>query len=333
MVDDTRKLSITYSSGLIPPPELMSTLAVFYDEIWLPYPYFIKTDGTPYFFEKPELSHVRELDDLRAMSDLAKIYTDWDNKFRLLVDKEIIRTIQGIDAIDIPIPQDLSIPDPLVLKAFNIFSKRYSSKDTDHIVMNTSMLDVILAINVLYNRYPAPEIFIPDPLDTNTSRLAGLLVNSLFQYQVPQLQVLNAEQILEIRDYLKDTKDGFRCYISEMIDDIERRIQEHNLSDIEATQKTFERKIQPQYEEFCRKLAAKKTGFWSKIAVAGGKFLQVDAAPWTPKFWGAVLEMFGVSIDELSKSEQENFLSNKSQAFNYIATLEDRVARISNRHG
>jgi len=38
MDDDTHKLSITYSSGLIPPPELMSTWAVFYDEIWLFYP-------------------------------------------------------------------------------------------------------------------------------------------------------------------------------------------------------------------------------------------------------------------------------------------------------
>ena len=36
MADESRKLSITYSSGLIPPSDLMSTLAVFYDEIWLP---------------------------------------------------------------------------------------------------------------------------------------------------------------------------------------------------------------------------------------------------------------------------------------------------------
>ena len=45
MADDTRKLSITYSSGLIPPSELMSTLAVFYDEIWLPYPYDLDPHG------------------------------------------------------------------------------------------------------------------------------------------------------------------------------------------------------------------------------------------------------------------------------------------------
>ena len=38
MADTSQKLSITYSSGLIPPAELMSTLTVFYDEVWLPNP-------------------------------------------------------------------------------------------------------------------------------------------------------------------------------------------------------------------------------------------------------------------------------------------------------
>src|SRR5262245_26310232 len=36
MADDSLKLSITYSSHLIPPSEFMSILVVFYDEIWLP---------------------------------------------------------------------------------------------------------------------------------------------------------------------------------------------------------------------------------------------------------------------------------------------------------
>ena len=40
MADGSRNLSITYSSGLIPPPEYMSTLAEFYDEIWLPAPLY-----------------------------------------------------------------------------------------------------------------------------------------------------------------------------------------------------------------------------------------------------------------------------------------------------
>jgi len=101
------------------------------------------------------------------------------------------------------------------------------------------------------------------------------------------------------------------------------------VSEIEAAQRTFERKIKPQYEEFRRKLSAKKTGFWSRVAVAGGKFMQVDATPLSIKFLGAVLEMCGVSLDEFSKAEQENFLSNKSQAFNYIATLESEVSRRS----
>jgi hypothetical protein len=339
MADDIPKLSITYSSGLIPPPELMSTLAVFYDEIWLPCPYELGVKSgkgliDPFFDSKLTTSRFttyassNELFNINGLISESTIspykYTQWKSTINGLCDEGIICTLP-----------------PLARKQveFNkTVSKLRENPQTDVIYReNRHMISIVYEeyVLVLHNFFtdkPAPEIFISNSSDANTSRLAGFLVNFLFQYQVPQLQILNAEQILEVREYLKDTKEGFRYYINEMTDDVERRIQEHNLSDLEASQKTFERKIQPQYEEFRRKLAAKKTGFWSKIAVAGGKFLQVNAAPWTPAFWGAVLEMFGVSLDEFSKSEQENFLSNKSQAFNYIATLEDRVARISNRH-
>jgi hypothetical protein len=44
--DDFRPLSITYSSGIfIRKPEVLSTLAVFYDQVWLPYPYGFEKEG------------------------------------------------------------------------------------------------------------------------------------------------------------------------------------------------------------------------------------------------------------------------------------------------
>src|SRR6266852_2575047 len=40
MTGDPRKLSVTYLSGIyVRDPTVLSTLAVFYDEIWLPHPY------------------------------------------------------------------------------------------------------------------------------------------------------------------------------------------------------------------------------------------------------------------------------------------------------
>jgi hypothetical protein len=54
--------------------------------------------------------------------------------------------------------------------------------------------------HALFANKSSPELFLSDPSDTRTSRLAGFLVQSFFHYQVPQLGTLNAEQILEVRD-------------------------------------------------------------------------------------------------------------------------------------
>ncbi len=39
MNEDGHKLTMTCSSGIIPIADVLSTLDVFYDEVWLPYPY------------------------------------------------------------------------------------------------------------------------------------------------------------------------------------------------------------------------------------------------------------------------------------------------------
>jgi hypothetical protein len=94
MADDFRKLSITYSSGLIPPPELMSTLAVFYDEIWLPYPYDLDQDGIQIF---PVFNRMAEIN---AKSGAYKIRLEARNTYRqqrerwyLLFNRDICRIL------------------------------------------------------------------------------------------------------------------------------------------------------------------------------------------------------------------------------------------------
>jgi hypothetical protein len=58
MADASQKLSITYSSGLIPPPELMSTLTVFYDKIWLPYPFSFDLDYEKSIFNEDNFEEI-----------------------------------------------------------------------------------------------------------------------------------------------------------------------------------------------------------------------------------------------------------------------------------
>ena len=88
MVDDSRKLSISYSSELIPPPEWMSTLAVFYDEIWLPYPYMIEIANSPNI-PSIELEDLQRSQFLKAFWDFARKYTKWKDESRVLFDEKI----------------------------------------------------------------------------------------------------------------------------------------------------------------------------------------------------------------------------------------------------
>ena len=85
--------------------------------------------------------------------------------------------------------------------------------------------------------------------------------------------------------------------------------------------KVVERKVIPQYLEFKRRLESRSAGFWGKTLAAGSKFMQIDASPWTPKFYWALFEAISGSISERGKLEEE-CKSNAGQAFQYLAKLE-----------
>lgn len=314
MADDSRKLSITYSSGLIPPPEHISTLAVFYDEIWLPYPYNfsphhvqIHSGSLEAGFDRLGLGYVEQ-----ALIMVGERFLQQRDSWRLLFVQDILRTLPPYD-------DGTSNPTSKLLMLDNAFES-LKGKNTYLGDIGDWLYHLILELHMLYAIKPSPELLIPDTSNTNTSRLAYFLVQSLFQYQIPRLETLNAEQVLEVRDYLKDTKEGFTQYVNEMTDDVEQRLKGGNLSEIGAAQKTFERKILPQYEEFRRQLVSRKTGYWANVLSASADFLKVDATPWTPKFYGELLKWLGVALN-LTAKDEEALLTNKSQAFQYLVRL------------
>ena len=341
MADDTCKLSITYSSGLIPPPELMSTLAVFYDEIWLPNAYWFDIGNFEYYKEyyKGFNERISSLSDegRQGLEIGQRFFNSFKSQWNILYEKDIIRVLPAYESFYLKDAKKylnvnffdrdiIRLLERLIHKQDSVSSIK-SDEIYDEFSFNICSRIALLFHLCNYDKL-TPELFFNDNSNLTTSRISFLLTQEVFQYKFPQLQNLNAEQVLEVREYLKDTKEGFTYYINEMTDDVKRRIREDNLSDLEASQETFERKIQPQYEEFRRKLAAKKTGFWAKIAAASGTFLLVTTGQWDLALLGAVLQWAGLSLDTLSKDEQENFLSTKSKAFNYIATLSEVSKRL-----
>jgi hypothetical protein len=287
MADNVRKLSITYSSGIcIRKPEVFATLAVFYDQIWLPHPYGF----------------------------------EWGALF-----------IQGIlQTLSPPIPPGNLLADFKTVKAdcqralSQLYGKLDAASEGLHPPYNMGVTkeleDVLLGLHAAYAKKLGPELFISDPADITTSRLAGLLVRSLFEYRLPQLPALTAEQILEVRDYIKDTREGFIDYIFELTDDVEARLRSGDKSEEEAVCKTVERKLLSLYNEMRRQLAAKRTGFWAQLSEAGANFLTIDAVPWTPELYGDLFERLLGSQDEIAQAKAEA-QANASQAFQYLARL------------
>jgi hypothetical protein len=322
MSSEAHKLSITYSSSLLPPPKLMSTLAVFYDEVSLP-------RFSPFLGDEEDYSFVHIL---RGISrDMARTRNEEFNRLHERLHERYIRDRKPWEQLfQTEILKIIPETNPHILR-----ERENALPDNTELDLDRLRIAVDLALSMFPDRSmwmhyladkPSPELFFSDPSDTRTERLAGFLVHSIFDYQVPQLSNLNAEQILEVRDYLKDTKKGFTYYIHEMTDDVEQRLKGGNLQEIEAAQKTFERKILPLYEEFRRQLVARKTGYWANVLSASADFLKVDATPWTPKFYGELLKWLGVALNFTAKDE-EMLLTNKNQAFQYLARLESKVSR------
>ena len=52
------------------------------------------------------------------------------------------------------------------------------------------------------------------------------------------------------------------------------------------------------------------------------KVFQIEAAPWTPKFYGEFLKAIGVAI-LTTTAERKEKLSNRSQAYHFMRLVEN----------
>ena len=82
-----------------------------------------------------------------------------------------------------------------------------------------------------------------------------------------------------------------------------------------------ETKLIPQYSEYKRQLSAKKAGFWKNVLDAGLKVAEIDAAPWTPKFYYDLIKAFSLTY-LTTKSQRQELLTNKNQTFQFMLNLD-----------
>lgn len=306
----TRVLNIVYSSDLqIDDPELLTTLSVFYDKVYLPYPYNCDPDAEPLI----GMMNILKREVLLEEEDVGG-YISWKNRHKVLFDSGTFELLPP--SVNRNSPNWTEQQEKQLLR---ILGAAYGDEEKRLAPAKPKNFRNLMAraVHAALTKKPCAEFF-----GTNsTSALAGLIVHPLFRYKLPRLGELSGDQILELRNLVKDSREGFIDYIFELTDDLESRLKGDNHAQLDTAGKLVERRLLPRYNEYRRQLDSNNAKFGSKLLALGAKAMQIDASPLTPKFYGQLYEILFNALGGAAAVDAKH-KTNASQAFQYISKLE-----------
>lgn len=306
-----RELRCVYASGLtIQDPDLLSSLALFYDKIWLPHPYDLDPQATP-LMNWP----FKKLDDLDWEQ---KRYASWKESNKELFDAGALEVMPPPVTIGVDDPDDLAqqLRDELgILYPHFSSSQVFSGR-------------IALAAHALFSKTDDPEFVLSRPDDTSTAHLRSVLATSLLEYKIPRLGKLSAEQILKLREEVAQYKQGFVDYLNQMVDDVEDRLIKTGGDDREAAMRTIERKIVPEFDEFLARELPERVKWWSglvKRAAASTKsVISVVLLPWNIANYPGVVENSAGIVEHIADRAVQQ-AKNQHRAFQLIGKIADRA--------
>ena len=194
---------------------------------------------------------------------------------------------------------------------------------------NAPLIRLDLARHLLRNDIAIPQIFALATGRSSQDILVALEAAATFRYLLPKISTFHPTQILELRDKVKDTREGFTMHLWKLSKGLQEQANDGtSLSEIARfAESLIKTDLIPDYREFQRQLQSMRAEKWGKVLDAAGKVAEIDAAPWTPKFWALILKAIGMTALR-SDSERENALSNRYQAFKFMSYVERSSLRI-----
>jgi len=240
--------------------------------------------------------------------------TQKEHKCRLLTVREFI-PLQDRDDLDIAV--DLEISNLLAIHV-----DKYESG-------GKPLIRLDLARHLLRTDIQVPQIFSMAPGRLSSDVLVALQATATFRYLLPKIHTFHPTQILELRERVRDTREGFTMHLWALSKGLQERAKDGtSLSDAaKFAQDMIKSELIPDYCEFRRQLSAMRTEKWGKVLDAAGKIAEIDAAPWTPKFWALVLKALGIAALK-SQSERSDALSNRYQAFAFMSYVEESSLKL-----
>lgn len=322
MVEKTYQ--IIYGSNIIIRNAVeLATLCVFYDKTLLPHASRESSRrhvGYGFFIEFPETVAGKKVGN--------ELFDAWSDRYQILFDEQVLERLPPPVWNGTPPDGVLQTIDPS--ERLSVFTRvpiqsrfEIDSDIPGKPMLSVSLIPQDLALHFLRKDLQLPQVFIGDGRRPSRELLVASEAKVVFSYLLPALSVLEPEQILEVRDKVKDTREGFSMHLQKLSKGVEDRlVGGESASEIELwAKRMIETELIPDYREFRRQLGAEKSGRWASILDKGSKIFEIDASPFTPKFYGELLKMLGVAFTYNSESKEK--LSNRSQAFQFMRLMED----------
>lgn len=311
---------IIYNSDLIIRDRSeIATLCLFYEQVLLPYTY---SDGEFVEFEK--ISNTRYKINARGLdlgyTDLLGIerhsYSElpiWENENKVLFDEKVIQRIPTASEFKVSFDDDFT-------EALEVFFELPNTLTdaNEKVFVRNDVIEHLFRQDLSF-----PGIFIPHSNTTKREILKAAEASHTFKYLLPQISSLSLDEILLLRQKLKDTREGFSMHLQTLSKEVEAGINAGAQFDEISREalKIVETSLIPDYREFSKQLTFERTSFGGKVLDAAGKILEIDVAPWTPKFWGQTFKALG-SIIGLFSEKEKAFRTNKEQAFRFMHFCE-----------
>lgn len=356
-MSSSQKYEIVYSSGVnIWSRTDLSTLSLFYDVVWLPEltssddPELIQFARNVGSSEEFRLSAIFVTgsfpftDKEGRQRTVPEFTSKWIEDNSLLFDAGVIKrlpppTVDPLEEIFAAwgVSKDFEsllsgISDVLLDIPYQLRAIARSTTVIDSVSSEEEEKEVLFiwrdhAKHLLRQDLKLPSVFITDE-SKRREKIKSLMAQAAFQYVIPQISELHPEQILEIREKIADTREGFSMHLQKLSAAVDERLAGgEDFTDVSRfAGEVVETQLIADYVEFRRQLKTMKIGKLRSVLDVVGRILEIDAAPWTPKFYGELLKAIGFTaldtVDARSKA-----LTNQQQAFQLMHKTERKASK------
>lgn len=172
----------------------------------------------------------------------------------------------------------------------------------------------------------APTFQLP-PKSVDSDFAKFLLARTLVKIYLPKIDVVAPEVILDIRNKTADFRTSFGYHLqaiaADLVDDIMNEMPLANLE--RKAQMLVATKIMPDVNELKNQLHSERANFGRSVLDSFGKMLSIEASPFTPKFYGELLEALIPGAQLISRPERR---TNRYHMFQVVRVFESSLAGV-----